>query len=164
VRIYLPQFASTGEGDGSLDDRDPAHSALAATGAGPRNRILVVEDEALVRATIVEVLQDNGFVVEDAEDAAAGMRVMQSGSKIDLIVSDIGLPGMNGRQFAEAVHQQQPGMPFLLITGYAGTALQENELSAGMEILIKPFDLGVLAAKVLAMLERSPPSLSKCPA
>jgi CheY-like chemotaxis protein len=162
VRIYLPQFDSSEDDDpqdgaGSGIDRN-----LSEADAGALNRILVVEDEPLIRATIVEALRDKGFVVAHAEDAVSGMRVVESGSKIDLVVSDIGLPGMNGRQFAEVVHRQSPNMPFLFITGYAGTALQDNELSKGMEILAKPFDLGVLAAKVAAMLEKQSKNFAAC--
>jgi len=164
VRIYLPQFVSTGDANLPEEDWTTGDLVLLDRAAGPRNRILVVEDEALVRATIVEALREKGFVVEHAGDATSGMGVVESGSIIDLIVSDIGLPGMNGRQFAEAVHRKCPNIPFLFITGYAGTALLENELSKGMEILIKPFDLSVLAAKVAAILENAPPSFANRPA
>jgi two-component SAPR family response regulator len=78
--------------------------------------------------------------------------MIQSRVKIDLLLTDIGLPGLNGRQLADAMQQIRPGIPILLITGYAGTALDEAEIAPGMEVMLKPFGLDVLCRRVGALL------------
>ncbi len=80
------------------------------------------------------------------------MRIVQSGRHLDLLVTDVGLPGLNGRQLADAARETMPNLPVLLITGYAGQALDNIRLADGMEVLRKPFPLADLAARVKALL------------
>jgi DNA-binding response OmpR family regulator len=95
--------------------------------------------------------------VIEAADGGAGLRIVQSGAQLDLLVTDVGLPGMNGRQLADAAREGRGGLPVLLITGYAGTALENTGLPPGMDVMRKPFALEALAARVGALLK--PPDL-----
>ena len=99
---------------------------------------------------IVDVLSDLGFTVLEADDARSGLGVVESGVRIDLLLTDVGLPGgMNGRQLADAARQRRPGLKVLFVTGYAAAAAIGNELlGEGMEVMTKPFAMDALAAKV----------------
>ncbi len=114
--------------------------------------VLLVEDEITIRNFAGEVLRDLGYGVLEAADGAAGLAILREKAKtIDLLVADVGLPGgLNGRQLADAARELHPGLPVLLITGYAGTALAAA-LPAGMSILTKPFSWQQLAAGVEAI-------------
>ena len=118
--------------------------------------VLVVEDQENIRAQMVEALTEMGCVVMQAKDGPAGLRALQSRGPLDLLIADVGLPGLNGRQLADAAHEINPKLPILLITGYAGAALQD--LAPGMDVMRKPFSLDDLAARVRGLLEpiRSP--------
>jgi signal transduction histidine kinase/CheY-like chemotaxis protein len=115
--------------------------------------VLVVEDEIGIRAQIVEALQDLGCTVLEAGDGPRGLQEAQSPGLIDLLITDVGLPGLNGRQLADGARTTRPGLPVLFITGYAGTALDESPLMAGMAIMHKPFTIDRLAAQAGAMLK-----------
>jgi CheY-like chemotaxis protein len=93
-----------------------------------------------------------GCDIIEAADGLRAMRIVQSGRHLDLLVSDVGLPGINGRQLADAARDAMPSLPVLLITGYAGQALDDIHLADGMEIMRKPFLLEDLAARVKARL------------
>jgi len=126
---------------------DPSTAELAGA------TVLVVEDEAGIRTQIVEALQDLGCRVLEAEDGPHGLGEVRSPGPIDLLITDVGLPGLNGRQLAEGARMSRPGLPVLFITGYAGTALDDAPLSAGMEIMHKPFTVDELAARAGALLK-----------
>ncbi len=149
VCIYLPRH----HGDALLDI-DTQTSALVDGGNG--QTILVVDDEATIRHLIDEVLDDLGYTVIGAGDGAAGIKVLQSGARIDLLITDVGLPnGMNGRQVADEARRLRPGLQVLFITGFAENAAVGNgHLEPGMELLTKPFTLEALSSKVAAMLAR----------
>ena len=104
-------------------------------------KVLFVEDQEDVRRQIVEVLQEKGCIVSQATDGPEGLRQIQSGSSFDLLITDVGLPGLNGRQLADAARERIPNLPVLLITGYAGKALDSSQLPPGIEVLRKPFSL-----------------------
>ena len=150
--IYLPRFL----GDADLEDEA---AAPVRDGAGQGETILLVDDEATIRHLVEEVLDELGYTVIGAADGAAGLKVLQSGSRIDLLITDVGLPnGMNGRQVADAARALKPGLKVLFITGYAENAAVGNgHLERGMELLTKPFSLDDLTRKVRSMLgeERS---------
>ncbi len=151
VRLYLPRhFGDPPEAAPVPQQADPAQveATINAT-------ILVVEDEPGLRGLICEALRDPGWAVLEAADSSGGLRILQSDAPIDLLVTDVGLPGLNGRQLSDAARAILPGLPVLLITGYAGTALSEMELAPGLEIMRKPFPLDALAERVRAMLEAS---------
>jgi PAS domain S-box-containing protein len=156
VRLFLPRDAGVeGKQVETADDAGTtvlgAHDAVASTGG----TVLVVEDEPGVRTLIAELLRGRGCQVLEAEDGPGGLRVVQSQEPIDLLVTDVGLPGLNGRQLADAAQQTRPGLPVLLITGYAGKALEEMALAPGMEVMRKPFALDALAARVRVLMETS---------
>jgi signal transduction histidine kinase/CheY-like chemotaxis protein len=130
----------------------PAQAGDAAPAISPSVKaiVLLVEDEAAVRLMVAEHLSDLGYEVVEAADGPSALRVLQDGAgrRPDVLVTDIGLPnGMNGRQLAETVRQARAGLPVLLVTGYAGGAL-EDQLAAGMAVLTKPFTVEALSQKL----------------
>src|SRR5262249_45684636 len=116
--------------------------------------ILVVDDEPSVRMLIADVLEELGFSVIEAPDGPTGLRELQSKARVDLLITDVGLPGgMNGRQLADAARIARSALPVLFITGYAENAIIGNDqLAPGMAVLTKPFVVEVLASRVLDML------------
>ncbi|HMO29112.1 PAS domain-containing protein [Enterovirga sp.] len=147
VTILLPRHR--GEAPSAAGGDSAAPAAPAARG----ETVLVVEDELIVRDLVVEVLTEMGLRVLKAVDGPSGLRVLQGPERIDLLVSDIGLPAMNGRQMAEEGRRARPGLPVLFITGYAENATLKGFLAPGMEMITKPFSVDVLVSRVRAMLE-----------
>jgi PAS domain S-box-containing protein len=149
VCIYLPRFI----GD-ALDDGPKKVGAASVKGSG--ETVLVVDDEATIRHLIDEVLDEQGYTVIGAADGAAGLKVLQMSGRIDLLITDVGLPGgMNGRQMADAARSLRPGLQVLFITGYAENAAVGNgHLEPGMELLTKPFTMEELSIKVGDILKR----------
>ena len=115
--------------------------------------LLVVEDDAAVRMIVLDELNELGYVTLEAVDGPTAIPILQSAQKIDLLISDVGLPGMNGRQIAEIGRQHRPGLPVLFMTGYAQSAASRADfLAPGMEMISKPFSIDELAAKIREML------------
>jgi CheY-like chemotaxis protein len=150
ICIYLPRFY----GDAS-SKRDEDAGQVPVNGSG--ETVLVVDDEATIRHLIDEVLDEQGYTFIGAGDGAAGIKVLQSDARIDLLITDVGLPnGMNGRQVADAARALRPGLPVLFITGYADNAAVGNgHLEPGMELLTKPFTIEALSVKVADILRRA---------
>ena len=150
ICIYLPRFA----GDALLSEEE---EVIAAAASASGETVLVVDDEATIRHLIDEVLDEQGYTVIGAADGAAGIKVLQSGARIELLITDVGLPnGMNGRQVADAARSLRPDLKVLFITGYAENAAVGNgHLEPGMELLTKPFTMQGLAAKVAEMMKGS---------
>ncbi len=122
--------------------------------ASEGERVLVVEDEPDVRMLVVDVLRELGYSVEVAADGAAALPFLQDARRIDLLVTDVGLPGMNGRQLAEIARQHRPGLRVLFMTGYARNAQVRGDfLDAGMDMLTKPFSIDDLAQRVRGLIE-----------
>lgn len=117
--------------------------------------ILVVDDEPTIRMLVMEVLDDRGYAVIEAKDGPTGLAALQSNARIDLLITDVGLPGgMNGRQLADAARATRPGLKILFITGYAENAiLSSGQLAPSMQVLTKPFDVEALAGRVTEMVE-----------
>jgi PAS domain S-box-containing protein len=149
VCIYLPRYYGDVDGEASDDTGAP----IAGTESG--ETILVVDDEPSVRMLITDVLEELGYTVIEAGDSVSGLKLLQSNARIDLLISDVGLPGgMNGRQMAEAGRQTRPGLKVLFITGYAENSVIGNgRLEPGMQVLTKPFALETLAEKVRVLVE-----------
>ncbi|GHH24357.1 hypothetical protein GCM10008023_36450 [Sphingomonas glacialis] len=147
VCIYLPRYVGDAQAE---DEVTEVSSPPAAAG----QTVLVVDDEATIRHLIDEVLDEQGYTVIGAADGAAGLKVLQSGARIELLITDVGLPnGLNGRQVADAARVLRPGLKVLFITGYADNAAVGNgHLEPGMELLIKPFTMHALTEKVAEML------------
>jgi PAS domain S-box-containing protein len=147
VKLYLPRYR------GAVEEVAAAATADAASKAQTGETVLVIEDEASVRELVIEVLHDLGYRALEAGDGPSGLRILQSSERIDLLVSDIGLPGMNGRQVADAAREQRPDLKVLFITGYAENAAMANGfLAPGMEMVTKPFAVDALAARIREMI------------
>ena len=113
---------------------------------------MVVEDEPVVRSLVVEVLNDLGYETLETGEASEALLITESPQRIDLMVSDVGLPGMNGRQLAEIVRQQRPGLKVLFATGYAESFAANDILGPDMAVMTKPFAIDAFALKVGEML------------
>lgn len=116
------------------------------------DRVLVVEDEALVRMLVVQTLEEAGFAVREAAEAEGALAVLRGDNAIRLMVTDVGLPGLNGRRLADAAREERPDMRVLFMTGYADSDLLEDTLPEGFGLITKPFDLDDLAARAQALL------------
>ncbi|HEX8570906.1 MAG TPA: response regulator [Caulobacteraceae bacterium] len=121
--------------------------------AAAQPRVLVVEDEMLVQMLVLDVVGDLGLEALEANDAPSALRVLAEGP-IDLMVTDVGLPGMNGRQLAEAARALRPGLKIIFVTGY-GEGLDLDGLGDGVDMITKPFALDDLSQKIAAMLQRA---------
>jgi PAS domain S-box-containing protein len=150
VRLYVPRWTQADPAAEPVEHRAEPRGAAALEADG--RSILLVDDEVGLRSLMAEALRDAGCRVLEAGSGPDGLEMIQSRVKIDLLLTDIGLPGLNGRQLADAMQQIRPGIPILLITGYAGTALDEAEIAPGMEVMLKPFGLDVLCRRVGALL------------
>ena len=147
IEIVLPRFV----GDGATVEKQHVAPAAAAQG----ENILVVEDEAMVRSLVADALREAGYSVREAFDGAEGLRQLNLPGRIDLVVSDVGLPGLNGRQMADAARETQPGIRFLFTTGYAdGAATKEGFLAPGMSLITKPFAIEALLLKVREAIDQ----------
>jgi PAS domain S-box-containing protein len=147
VRLYLPRRS------GALDASRETPSGAEAQTAAAGETILVIEDEQSVRELMVDLLHDLGYATLEAADGPAGLKILQSNRRIDLLVTDIGLPGMSGRQVADAGRDHRPGLKVLFMTGYAEiAAVTRGFLKPGMEMLTKPFAVEALAARVRDMI------------
>jgi CheY-like chemotaxis protein len=119
--------------------------------------VLVVDDEPVVRGVIVEVLNELGYRALEAADGPSGLKLLQSCSRIDLLITDVGLPGINGRQLADQARERRPDLKVLFITGYAENAAMANGfLEPGMAMLTKPFAVDALMRKVTALTQGDP--------
>ena len=119
---------------------------------GRQPTVLVVEDEVLVQMLVLEVLQDLDVQALDANDAASALTIIRSDAEIDLLVTDVGLPGMNGRDLAKAARTERPGLKVLFVTGYADRAQAGEFVGEGMDMIVKPFALDDLANKIAEMV------------
>ncbi len=146
--LYLPRHL----GEAELEEAMPAADLLES---GDGETVLVIEDEWTIREVITEVLEECGYKVLTADNGPAGLRILQGDARIDLLVTDVGLPGgMNGRQIADAARVVRPALKVLFITGYADNAAVGNgHLERGMEVLTKPFEIVALAKKVQEMID-----------
>lgn len=116
--------------------------------------VVVVEDDANVRDMVHECLVEQGLQVHTAADGEAGLKLVLSTRDIDLLVTDVGLPGLNGRQLADAARAAYPDLKVLLMTGYAGKAGRNGDLlERGIELIVKPFSLATLGERVQRMLQ-----------
>jgi PAS domain S-box-containing protein len=146
VKLYLPR---------ALQDAVDLDAPAADTPRGQGETILVVEDDTTVRLIISAVLEELGYSVLLATDARPAIPLLQSDRRIDLMISDVVLPHINGRKLAEIARVSRPGLKVLFVSGYAEHATARGAfLDPGMDMLTKPFALDALGAKVRAMIER----------
>jgi CheY-like chemotaxis protein len=148
VCLYLPRHY------GSAQERDAEADLAHAPRAEQGQTVLVVDDEPTVRMLVTEVLEDLGYTAIEAADGPAGLKVLESDVRLDLLVTDVGLPGgMNGRQMADAGRVVRPGLKVLFITGYAENAVLGNGyLEPGMQVLTKPFAMEALAGRIRELI------------
>ena len=150
VRLYLPRHV------GRIKEAKP-ESVVEPRKPDAGEVVLVVEDDRVVRELIVTELGELGYRTLQADDGPAGLKLLRAEGRIDLLVTDIGLPGLNGRQMASAGREMREGLKVLFMTGYAQNALGgELELEPGMELITKPFAMGALAARVRTIIEGKP--------
>lgn len=148
ITLYLPRSQA--------EIRDESDAALAAIPEGSGQTVLVVEDDAAVRMLVLEVLEDLGYSALEAVNADTAIAALRANPHIDLMISDVGLPGMNGRQLAEIAQGKRPDLKVLFITGYAANAVNRTDFLADrMDMITKPFDLERLGRKISEMLAKS---------
>ena len=147
VRLYLPRYR--GE-----ELEQPASDIQQSPNAIDGETVLIVEDDPAVRVLVSAVLSELGYAFLEAGDADGAMPILNSTQRIDLLISDVGLPGMNGRQLAEIGRQYRPELKILFITGYAEhAAVRGGFLDSGMQMITKPFTFDLLTAKVREMIK-----------
>ena len=151
VRLYLPRLYGLQPQDPSIEPIQPT----PATTTG--ETVLVVEDDPAVRMLVLDLLKELGYQGHEAEDAKTALPLLESGLRVDLLVTDVGLPGMNGRQLAEIARQHRPGLKVLFMTGYAQKAAErQGFLEDGMDMVAKPFSIELLASKIRTMISQNP--------
>jgi PAS domain S-box-containing protein len=144
IRLYLPR---------ALQDAVDLVAPVEGAPRGQGETILVVEDDATVRLILGDVLKELGYNVLLASDARPAIPILQSDRRIDLMMSDVVLPHINGRKLAEIARASRPDLKILFVTGYAENATYRADfLGPGMDMLTKPFAVEALGAKVRAMI------------
>jgi len=146
--LYLPRFAGGLEAEDGSETEDALEPSLGET-------VLVIDDEEPIRMLISDVLEEAGYRVLEASDGATGLKILQSERHVDLLITDVGLPGgFNGRQVADAARQTRPDLKVLFVTGYAENAVIGNgHLDPGMQVITKPFPMTALALRVREIIE-----------
>ncbi|QXI26462.1 GAF domain-containing hybrid sensor histidine kinase/response regulator [Pseudomonas vanderleydeniana] len=148
VSIYLPRYQGIPLNAEAMPDLSTQSTAQHC------ETILLVDDESTVRMLLADYLGELGYTVIQAADSLEGLRLLRSGAHIDLLLTDVGLPGgMNGRQMAEAGMDLRPQLKVLFITGYAeNSAISDGELPCGMQVMTKPFVLDSLENRIREIL------------
>jgi len=151
VKIYLPRHMGKAAGEEDQEAKVPLPRAEAG------ETVLVVDDEPTVRMLIGDTLNELGYTGIEAADAASGLKVLESDAKIDLLITDVGLPGgMNGKDMAEQARAKRPDLKVLFITGYAqNAAISNGKLDPGMHVLSKPFAMEKLASRIRQIIEEA---------
>jgi len=148
VKLYLPRFQGETLPHTSMDTEQTPDALEGET-------VLIVEDDPAVRVLVSAVLSELGYGFVEASDADGAVPILDSAQRIDLLISDVGLPGMNGRQLAEIGRQYRPELKVLFITGYAEhAAVRGGFLDPGMQMITKPFTFDLLTAKVREMIRQ----------
>jgi CheY-like chemotaxis protein len=149
MSLYFPRRHGDATGGETLEE------AAAGFGTGYGETVLIIDDEPTVRLLVVDALQDAGYRILEAADGPGALKILQSDTRIDLLVTDVGLPGgMNGRQVADAGRALRPNLKVLFITGYAENAVVGNgHLERGMQVITKPFAIDALANRVRDMID-----------
>jgi CheY-like chemotaxis protein len=147
IKIYLPRVRNSAE--------CPIEADSAVVRGSGGESILVVEDDADVRSYLVETLRDLNYIVREAADGAAALAAFeQDGTGIDILLTDIVMPGINGRELADALLVKKPTLKVLFMTGYSRNAIvHQGRLDAGVALLQKPITQAALAAKIRTVLD-----------
>jgi PAS domain S-box-containing protein len=149
ISLYLPRH----HGDAASNETAKEDMAGFETGYG--ETVLIIDDDPTVRLLMVDTLQEAGYRVLEAAEGPGGLKILQSETRIDLLLTDVGLTGgMNGRQVADAGRVLRPNLKVLFVTGYAENAVVGNgHLEPGMQVLTKPFAIDALAGRVRDMID-----------
>jgi PAS domain S-box-containing protein len=147
--LYFPRHSEDAEDNIDAFENTP----MGATGEG--EVVLVIDDDPTIRTLVAEALNDTGYSVIEAADGPAGLRILDSNTRIDLLITDVGLPGgINGRQVADAARGVRPGLKTLFITGYAENAvIGKRRLDPGMHVITKPFQIEALTRRVREIID-----------
>jgi CheY-like chemotaxis protein len=147
IQLFLPRH------QGAVEATVPLNDESAPIGAG--ETVLVIEDDAAVRLLVMQVLEELGYQGIETADGRQAVPILESSRHIDLLISDVGLPGLNGRQLAEIARERRPDLPILFMTGYAKQAADQAAfLDGGMEIIGKPFAIEQLGRRIGEILRR----------
>nr|WP_284700950.1 ATP-binding protein [Robbsia betulipollinis] len=148
VRLYLPRYLG-------IVDAEPVFDTVTAPRARQGETVLVVDDEPTIRMLVTEVLEELGYAAIEASDGASGLNILRSNARIDLLVTDVGLPGgMNGRQMADMARVGRPDLKVLFITGYAESVVIGNgNLPPQMHVVTKPFLMEALASRIKELID-----------
>ncbi|HWH86221.1 MAG TPA: PAS domain-containing protein [Pseudomonas sp.] len=151
VRLYLPRLLTLAPEPSAVG----AGELIAASASG--ETAIVVEDDPAVRMLVLDLLKELGYNTFEAENAKTALPLLESAQRVDLLITDVGLPGMNGRQLAEIARQHRAGLKVLFMTGYAQIAAErQGFLEDGMDMVAKPFVLEVLASKIRKLIHPTP--------
>ena len=146
VTLYLPRFLAK-----------PKTDVLEGPTEAPRGAgetVLVIEDDGTVRELVVEVLTELGYTAVEARNGEEAIAILQSAQPLDLMVSDVGLPGLNGREIATIAREHRPTLQILFMTGYAADAIDRpNFLGPGMDLILKPFSMDAIAVRIRGIIE-----------
>ena len=149
VKLCLPRYL----GNAPTESHDAGHDAADAGGLPAEAVIVLVEDDTNVREMVRECLVGLQLRVVAAPDGEAGARLLAETPKVDLLLTDVGLPGLNGRQLADVARESHPGLNVLFMTGYAENVVDGSEFQGeGLEVIMKPFSLGELIRRIRKML------------
>jgi len=154
VTLWLPAAAPAKAGTGESQGAGGAAAGGASKATTP-TRVLVVDDERLVRETLAESLQDAGYGVLVADGGARALGLLASGAAVDILVTDLSMPGMDGLGLIRAAQEQHPGLPAVLLTGYAGdstTLAVDGAISGAFSLLRKPIRIHELDDRIRALL------------
>ncbi|ATQ69539.1 MULTISPECIES: response regulator [Methylosinus] len=154
VKIYLPRH------HGAAEAADAPAPARATPRGEKQETILVVEDDARVRALTADTLKELGYSVLEADGAAAALRQLDMNRNVDLLFTDVVMPGANGRHLADEARRRRPQLQILFTTGYTRNAVVHNGvLDPGVELIVKPYSIDRLARKVRDLLDRREPGV-----
>lgn len=147
IEICLPRYS------GDLAEDEPDSSTDMDSHIGLGEVVLVVEDEGVVRMLVVEVLKELGYYALEAENAAAAIKILESTQRLDLLITDIGLPDMSGDEVARIALARRPNLKLLFMSGYTDKASNPAFLEEGIQIITKPFNMDVLAIRIRQIIE-----------
>ncbi|MEO5764799.1 MAG: PAS domain-containing protein [Casimicrobiaceae bacterium] len=147
VKVYLPRHR------GAAPREIPPKEAPQRLPRHDGKVVLVVDDEAAVRELVLHMLHEHGYSTLDASDGAAGLKLLQTDVTVDLLITDIGLPGIDGRQMADAARLLRPNLRVLFMTGYAENAVTKVSLDPDMQMITKPFSMEAIARRVAEIVD-----------
>jgi CheY-like chemotaxis protein len=149
VKLYLPRSLAR-------ETRPASGETAGECLPGNHETVLVVEDDPDVRAYVIETLAGLDYEVRSAAHAAEALEILNNPGAVDLLLTDVVMPGMNGRDLADAARLCRPGLKVLYMTGYSRNAIvHQGRLDAGVALMQKPFSQNVLAARVRTILEEA---------